>query len=112
MEVTVEPRQGQSAVVRLKGRLDLLTAAEVKQQLSEIVKSGHSQLVVDMTSVSFLDSSGLGALIGGLKAARVAGGDLRLAGAGEQVRYILEISTLERVLRPYSTVEEALSGYS
>jgi anti-anti-sigma factor len=97
--------------VRLAGRLDLLSAADVKQGLSKAVSDGRRRLVVDLAEVGFIDSSGLGALIGGLKAARLAGGDLRIAGAGDQARVILELTTLDRVLRPYSTVEEALSGY-
>ena len=111
MELKVENRAGEIAVVRLAGRLDLLSAADVKQGLSKAVSDGRRRLVVDLAEVGFIDSSGLGALIGGLKAARLAGGDLRIAGAGDQARVILELTTLDRVLRPYSTVEEALSGY-
>lgn len=111
MELKVENRAGEIAVVRLAGRLDLLSAANVKQGLSKAVSDGRRRLVVDLAEVGFIDSSGLGALIGGLKAARLAGGDLRIAGAGDQAKVILELTTLDRVLRPYSTVEEALSGY-
>ena len=67
-------------------------------------------LVVDLDAVTFVDSSGLGALIGGLKAARQAGGDLRIARPGEQARAILELTTLNRVLRPHRTVEAAVAG--
>jgi anti-anti-sigma factor len=89
----------------------MLSAVDVKQRLATTVANGSYRLVIDLQKVTFVDSSGLGALISGLKAARVAGGDLRLACADKQVRYILEVSTLDRVLRPYVTVEEALSGY-
>jgi anti-sigma B factor antagonist len=67
--------------------------------------------VIDLDAVTFIDSSGLGALIGGLKAARQAGGDLRIARPNQQARVILQLTTLERVLKPYTTIEEALSGY-
>ena len=59
----------------------------------------------------FIKNAPLGALIGGLKIARVAGGDFRIARPAEQVRYILQVSTLDRVLTPYPTVEDALLGY-
>jgi anti-anti-sigma factor len=111
MEIEVETRGNHVAVVALEGRLDMLTAVDVKQKLASVVAEGSHRLVVDLDKVTFVDSSGLGALISGLKAARVAGGDLRLASPGKQVRYILEVSTLDRVLRPYATVEEALSDY-
>ena len=111
MEVTVESRDGGIAVVRSVGRLDLLSAADVKQRLTDAVAAGRRRLVVDLGGIEFIDSSGLGALIGGLKAARLAGGDLRIARPSEQARTILELTTLDRVLRPYATVEEALAGY-
>lgn len=112
MEITVNPVSERTAVVQLRGRLDLLVAAEVKQRLSQAVNEGFKLLVVDMGEVSFVDSSGLGALIGGLKAARLAGGDLRLANVGAQAQAILELTTLNRVLRPYPNVTEALQAES
>ena len=111
MEIAVQTSGNHVAVVELQGRLDMLSAVDVKQRLAAVVAEGRHRLVIDLNKVSFVDSSGLGALISGLKAARVAGGDLRLARPDKQVRYILEVSTLDRVLRPYATVEEALSGY-
>ena len=111
MEIHVEPRDSHTAVVALKGRFDLLSAVDVKQRLLEVVGQGHYRLVVDLNEVGFIDSSGLGALISGLKAARSAGGDLRIARPEKQARYVLEVSTLDRILRPFATVEEALSGY-
>lgn len=111
MKITVEAKGAGVAVVGLVGRLDLLSAAEVKQRLTEAVAAGHRRLVVDLAQVAFIDSSGLGALIGGLKAARVSGGDLRLARPGEQARVILELTSLDRVLKHFATVEEALAGY-
>jgi anti-anti-sigma factor len=110
MEISAERRDGGVTVVRPAGRLDLLSAAELKRLLVEEVGAGQSRLVVDLEGVAFIDSSGLGALIGGLKAARTAGGNLRLARAGEQALTILELTTLDRVLRPYPTVEDALAA--
>src|SRR5580765_2781523 len=106
MEVALEPRTDGAAVVRLSGRLDLVSAAEVRQVLSRAVSDGRRRLVVDLGDVPFIDSSGLGALIGGLKAARQAGGDLRIARPTEQARLVLQLTNLERVLKPYPTVEE------
>lgn len=111
MEMGFEARGDHAAVVSLSGRLDLLTAADTKNRLQALVQEGWSKLVVDLQDVTFVDSSGLGAVIAALKAARIAGGDFRIARAGDQVRYILKVSTLEQVLPPFSTVEEALEGY-
>ena len=97
-----------TGVIVLSGRLDLLAADELKSRIQHLVADGWSQLVVDLDAVRFIDSSGLGALIGGLKIARVARGDFRIARPAEQVRYILQVSTLDRVLTPYPTVEDAM----
>ena len=111
MELMLETPSEGVAVVRLTGRLDLLSAANVRKRLGEAVAEGRRHLVVDLGEVTFIDSSGLGALIGALKSARQAGGDLRIARPGEQARVVLELTTLDRVLRPYDTVEEALAGF-
>ena len=58
-----------------------------------------------------MDSSGLGAIVGGLKAARNAGGELRIARANQQVLLVLDLTSLNRVLTPYETVEEASAGF-
>jgi anti-sigma B factor antagonist len=110
-QLTVEESSPQAAVVHLHGRLDLLSAGEVRQRLTDTVAQGWRRLVVDLSEVSFIDSTGLGCLIGGLKVARQAGGDLRIAGANEQARMILRLTALERILHPYASVEEARADY-
>ncbi len=110
MQIAIEQQAG-VALFRPEGRLDLVSAAQLKQQLSDAVAAGAQRLVVDMAGVAFIDSSGLGALIGGLKAARLAGGDLRIARVGEQARLVLELTRLDRVLQAFATVEEAVADY-
>jgi anti-anti-sigma factor len=109
MKLRLDRRSDEVAVVRLAGQLDLFAAADVKQRLVAAVDGGHRRLVLDLAEVSFIDSSGLGTLIGALKAARQAGGDLRIARPAEQTRVVLELTTLDRVLHPYATVEAALA---
>ena len=111
MEVIVDSRPGGIGVVRLIGRSDLLSAGEVRQRVAEIIAGGNRRLIVDLADVPFIDSSGLAALISGLKTARLAGGDLRIARPNDQARSVLQITRLDHVLRPYPTVEEALASY-
>ncbi len=108
MQVSVDRRQGQAAVITPEGRLDLASASEFKQILTDAVEAGDRILVVDLSNVPFVDSSGLGALISGMKATRIAGGDLRIAKVGDQARLILELTALDKVMKIYPTVEEAL----
>ena len=98
-------------MITLVGRLDLVSASTAKRRITDTVAEGARQLVVDLDGVTFIDSSGLSSLVAALKAARQAGGDLRIARPNEQARVILQMTTLDRVLTPFPTVEEALSGY-
>lgn len=111
MNIATEDVAGGVRVVRLDGRLDLLSANAVKAELQGHARGERPRLIVDLSSVGFVDSSGLGALIAGLKAARQAGGDLRLTGLGEQARMIFELTSLDRVLRSYPSIEEALVNF-
>lgn len=99
------------AVLSCPGRLNMSAAPRFKQLVDDVVGEGASRVVVDLSETTFVDSSGLGAMVGGLKTARQAGGDLRIAGAGEQVRTVLSLTNLDRILKAYPTVEEARHGW-
>lgn len=111
MEVTTIPGPTGTTTIRPVGRVDLLSAPALSRHLSGAVAEGQHKLIVDLGSVSFIDSSGLAALVSGLKSARVAGGDLRIAGAGDQVRMVLQLTKLDRVFGLYDTVEDAATNY-
>jgi anti-sigma B factor antagonist len=100
-----------TALVVCRGRLNLATAPEFRAYVNAVMDDGSSRLVVDLTETTFIDSSGLGALIGCLKRARGAGGDLRIASPSEQVRTVLGLTNLDRVLRPYGGLDEATRGW-
>ena len=100
-----------AVVLRLKGRLNMVAVPTVRAAIDRAVQGGEGRVVVDLAETSFIDSSGLGALIAGLRSARQAGGDLRIAGVGEQVGTVLRLTNLSRVLKPYTDVEEALDGW-
>ena len=102
---------GEVAVLRCTGRLNMSAAPGLRIAVDEIVGQGTSRIVIDLSDTSFVDSSGLGALVGGLKSARQAGGDLRIAGAPEQVRTVLALTNLDRVLTPHRTVADASHGW-
>lgn len=98
------------AVLRPTGRLDLTAAPDLRDLVTATVQAGRSRVVIDLSGVAFMDSSGLGALIGALKIARQAGGDLRIADLGDQVATVMELTQMHRVLRAYDSVEQALDG--
>lgn len=110
MQIETNQRGTDVVVLRLVGRLDMLSAPDLKRAVTEAVAQGCLHVVVDLSAVESVDSSGLGALISGLRVTRASGGDLRIAGAGQQVLTILGLTTLDRVLAPHDTVEAALAA--
>ncbi len=110
MQVTTE-NVGAVTVVSCDGRLNLVAAPGIKTTLDQLVADGNTRLVVDLSRTAFIDSSGLGALVAGLKRARQVGGDLRIAGPTAQVRTVLGLTNLDRVLKPYDDVSAATDGW-
>ena len=113
MSLEVQSRQADNGVtvVAPTGRLDVAGAPALKDAIGEALKNGQPRVVIDMEGVSFVDSTGLGSVIAALKQIRSSQGDLRLAAPNQQVRVVLELTTLDRVFPYYSTVEEALTGF-
>ena len=91
----------------LEGALDVSAAARLREQFADAVTEGHNHLVVDLSAVTFMDSTGLGVLVGGLKRVRMHDGALRLTGAGRDVLRLLRITGLDKVLPVYDSVEAA-----
>lgn len=107
MNITTSIREDGVAVLTADGRINLVTAPALRRTVQSVVEDGHTRLAMDLSGVEFIDSSGLGALISGLKTARTAGGDLRLAAATEQVTSVLRLTNLDRILRVYASTDDA-----
>ncbi|MGN8026037.1 STAS domain-containing protein [Microbacterium sp. 22242] len=95
------------AIVAIAGRLTASGAPQLRNAVSDLVDAGTRKIVIDLHETEFIDSSGLGALIGGLKCARLARGDLRIAAVPEAVRTVLRLTNLDRVLSSHATPETA-----
>jgi anti-anti-sigma factor len=111
MEITTQELGTGAVRLNLDGRLNMVAAPRLKEAIDEAVGAGTPRIVVDLSAVSFMDSSGLGALIAGLKKARQASGDLRIAGVNDQVATVLRLTNLDRVLRAHESVEAATDGW-
>lgn len=97
-----------ATVIRPTGHLDMLAAPQLKALVASVVMGDHPSVVLDLEAVEFVDSSGLGALISGLRTSREAGSTFRLAGATSQVLAVLQLTSVDRILPPFETVEAAL----
>jgi anti-sigma B factor antagonist len=93
---------GTCSVIALSGRLNGASAPEFKHEIKRIVDAGRSKLVLDMSGVVFVDSSGLSALISGLKSAREAGGFFRLACLRDQPASVIKLMMLDRIFDIYA----------
>jgi len=97
-------------VVALTGEVDLYTAPEFKQQLLDVIALGASQVVVDLTDTTFIDSTTLGVLVGGVKRLRPNGGQLLIVCSDRNITKIFEITGLNRVFAIHATRAEALAS--
>jgi len=95
-------------VVCVAGEIDVYTAPRLREQLMPL--AGAGTLIVDLSEVSFLDSTALGVLVGAMKRQRERGGTMRIVTAGTRVRRLFEITGLTRVFTCYETLDEATSG--
>lgn len=97
-------------VIRPEGVLNMAAAPSLRSQLHDLVRRGNKRLVVDLSAVESVDSSGLGVLISGLKAARQAGGDLKVASPGDQAKMVMELCNLNKVLKTCESPDTAFDA--
>jgi anti-sigma B factor antagonist len=98
-------------VLGLSGELDAYHAPALRELFSELVEDTAGQVVVlDLTDVSFLDSTALGTMVGALRRVRQAGGELRVVLPETPARRIFELTSLDRVLDIRASRAEAIAG--
>ena len=98
------------AVVTVLGEVDLATAPRLRDCLTALAGDGHEQVILDLNQTEFLDSTGLGAIVTGLKRIRARGGDLRIVCTSDRVCKAFEITSLNRVLPLYRSVDDAATA--
>jgi anti-sigma B factor antagonist len=97
-------------VIALTGEIDLYTAPEFKQQLIDVIAQGAKQVVVDLTETTFIDSTTLGVLVGGVKRLRPNDGQLSIVCSDRNITKIFEITGLNRVFTIHADRTEALES--
>ena len=109
LELTTRDVRGFS-VIEVRGEIDVYTAPQLRNGLVDLVNKGRSQLVVDVDAVEFLDSTGLGVLVGGLKRARAIGGGLSVVCTQPRLLKVFAITGLSKVFAIHESVDAATSG--
>ena len=97
-------------VIELGGEVDLYTAPEFKERMVQVIDGGKKQVVVDLSKATFIDSTTLGVLVGGVKRLRPVGGALTLVCSDQNILKIFEITGLDRVFPIHASREDALAG--
>jgi len=108
MSLVIEPR-GTTVVAEVIDRFDVITAPEVKSELIGVVNNGARTVIIDLSQVSFLDSSGVGALVAIHKALEAVGGKLHLASPTRQAHLVLRLTQLESMFCLHRSIDDALA---
>jgi anti-sigma B factor antagonist len=109
-DIKTEQLSSEAYLISLSGEVDLYTAPEFKQQLLDVIGQGGKEVVVDFTNTTFIDSTTLGVLVGGIKRLRTNDGRLSLVCSDRNITKIFEITGLDKVFEIYATRDEAISS--
>lgn len=107
LEIQVEPGDGYT-VCRPIGELDAFTVSQFRQSLAEL--ASQDRLLIDMSSVPFVDSAGLGALIGGIRRTRELGGEVAVSCNRPTLTRLLRTTGFDRIVTVAETVEDAAAS--
>jgi anti-sigma B factor antagonist len=108
MSITVNEVNGYTVITVEAERLDVVNMNEMKESMMDVVDNGHHKVVIDLSKVTFVDSSGLSVIISLFKRLNALKGELILCGLGEQPKELLEITQLIRLFKVTDTCEEAV----
>ena len=111
-DINTEQLGPDAYVISLVGEVDLYTAPEFKQKLLDVIGQGGREVIVDFSDTTFIDSTTLGVLVGGVKRLRTNDGQLSLVCNDRNITKIFEITGLDRVFTIYPTRDEAVSKLS
>ena len=108
-QISDEEVDSDTHVISLGGEVDLYTAPEFKERMVQVIDDGKKRVVVDLSEATFIDSTTLGVLVGGVKRLRPSGGSLALVCTDQNIQKIFEITGLDRVFPIHESREAALN---
>ncbi len=106
-----EHSMGKAIVLTLQGRFDAAIALPVKNRIRSLAEDGGRCIIVDLGKVSFIDSSGLGALVAALRYVSKGGGDVRLANMTDKMQQVFTLIRLDKVFKVYPDLESAVDSF-
>lgn len=113
MDLSLKSRtQGPFQVIEVGGEVDVYTAPKLRESIVSAVDDGHNRLIIDVEQVDFLDSTGLGVLVGSLKRVRAEGGSLDIVCTHERILKIFDITGLDKVFGLHDSVDAAIAAHN
>ncbi len=109
-QISDQSIDAETHLIELGGEVDLYTAPEFKERMVQVIEDGKTRVVVDLSKATFIDSTTLGVLVGGVKRLRPSGGSLAIVCSDQNIQKIFEITGLDRVFPIHESREEALSA--
>ncbi len=111
MEITASS-QGNFTALQLKGRMDLNSSSQLKECIKDYLSEGRANIILDLSGVNFVNSSGLGTLVSILKDVRMVKGRMVLCNLAQYVKEVFEITQLSHIFEIYPTTEEAAASFA
>ncbi|HEY3280952.1 MAG TPA: STAS domain-containing protein [Armatimonadota bacterium] len=112
MELNIQVRKVDDvAVVVLSGELDTYSCPNLRQSVGDLVDQGHLKIVLNLKDVEYVDSAGLGTLVGNLKRVTEKGGQLKLVNCNAQIQKVFNITGLVRIFEQYDSEEAAIKSF-
>jgi len=108
--VELERPTGDVGVIVLEGEIDIYSAPQFKEVLLSGIEDGAQRVIVDLTAVTFIDSTALGVLVSGAKRVRPRNGNLDIVCTDENIIRIFEITGLNRIFGIYASRDEAVNA--
>ena len=111
MDLTLATSEVEGAtIIAVGGEIDVYTAPKLREEIHRRLDQGDTRIVVDLTNVAYMDSSGLGVLIGALKRAREENGDLIVASPNPRIARILDVTGLSKIFNVHAGTQEAVDA--
>ena len=110
MEIRVENVGLATVITPEIDRLDAAEAPEFKGKMVDLINQGHSNLILDLGKVAFMDSSGLGAMLSSLKTVTASGGKMAVVGVGGRLSNLFRLTKLEKIIPVFDSTEEAIKA--
>ena len=113
MDFTVGHRfHGDLTIVTVTGEIDVFTTPRLREAILELIENGSLQLVLDFTDVTFLDSTGLGVLVGMYHRLRNRNGSMVLAGPSDRIRRVFYVTQLTKIFQIFDSTDDALRAHA